>query len=362
MGIVLAGLVVQGCLALGAEQDKAQQAAPEGFRQEEFSIAYWEQILGPVDLYRPRHRKPEVIQRAWDRITSMPAEKAWFLLTQIERPEQPDLWPVGRTLDWADKHVPREAILKSLHALPRVSAPGEGNYWAAGLWGSLYVRKYGRQGEYLEKIIQDQESCAPKNGEVGTFDNGTNEFTYIALASLLDRKSGEAFLVAHPRVPLYLGLYELYGIDAVCRAFSTMVPDHTAVLYGQTGIGELARSLQKGDRRAQAYQWLCILRALGPPQGNDDRALMTWMRIYDAVGIAHPFCPVPRSANLQSFFEPQGFSRPAGKGMRFLDGGFLWWVGAGKSNHAYTGYRLEDLDRARKDWIEAISRVLAEGK
>ncbi len=280
IGIILAGLIAYGCLALGAERDEAQKADSEGFRQEEFSIAYWEKILGPADRYKQRHPDPELIQRVWGRITAMPPERAWFLLTQIEWPEQPDLWPVEHALRWADKHVPRENILKSLHALPRIPGPGDGNYWLAGRWASLCVRRCPRKADrvYLEKAIGDWESATPRNGVPRTFDNGVNEFTYIALASLLDQKSGEAFLVAHPGIPLYLGLYELYGIEAVCRALPTMMPNHDAVLYGVTGIGELAGSIQ-GDRRTRAYQWLCTLRALQPPEGNDNRALMTWMRI-----------------------------------------------------------------------------------
>jgi hypothetical protein len=369
IGIMLAGLIVHGYSALGAEQDQTQKEASPSFGQEEISIAYWEQVLGPVDPQdwsKQRHPGPDVIEQAWERITALPAEKAWFLLTQLERPERPDLWPVDRTLDWTDKHVPRENVLKSLHALPRISAHGEGNYWLAGRWASTYVRKYGTKAdrEYLEKIIHDQESATPQNGVPRTFDNGANEFTYIALASLLDQKSGAAFLVAHPGIPLHLGLYDLYGIEAVCRALPIMKPDHGSVLSRNTGIAELRMSL-KGDRRAQVYQLLCILRALQPPEGNDDRALLTWMRIYDAVGVAYPYCPVPPSAHLQTYFEPPGFSRPGGKERYFLEGGFLWSMNMGKfvgPHHAYTGYRLEDLDRARKDWIEALSRVLAAGK
>ena len=345
---------------LEAGQGVVKTTASEGFRQEEFSIAYWEQVLGPADMFMRRRPQPEVIDRAWDRITAMPAEKAWFLLTQIERSEKPDLWPVERTLDWADRHVPRENILKSLHALPRTSAHGEGNYWLAGRWASLYVRKYGTQADrvYLEKIIQAQESATPQNGVPRTFDNGANEFTYIALASLLDQKSGEAFLVAHPEIPLHLGLYDLYGIEAVCRALPVMKPDHS----GNTGIAELRMSL-KGDRRARVYQLLCLFKALQPPEGNDDRALLAWRRVYDAVCVAYPYCPVPRSASVPAHFKPPDPSHPEGKGSRFLEGGFLWSVSRGNAARVgYIGYRLEDLDRARKDWIEAFSHVLAEGK
>ena len=102
-----------------ADQQAPPSASPEGFREEEFHVACWEQVLGLVDppnLSHPRHPPSTAVQRTWDRITAMPAEKAWFLLTQLERPEHADLWPVDRTLDWADKHVPREVILESTHA------------------------------------------------------------------------------------------------------------------------------------------------------------------------------------------------------------------------------------------------------
>ena len=117
-----------------------------------------------------------------------------------------------------------------------------------------------------------------------------------------------------------------------------------------TGIAELRGHIETRDRRTQVYQLRRVLEALVPPPGSDDRALMTWRRIYDAVGVAYPYCPVPPSATVPEHFRPRDPSRAARKNSPFLEGDFLWFVGVAKTTHpGERGYRLEDLDRARKD-------------
>ena len=305
---------------------------------------YWLNILGkrdPAEEAERRNPSSALMRKTWVDITAMPAEDAWIIMTQIQRPEKADLYPVEEVLQWAQKSVSPEHILDLMHKKKDHLVY---NNWLFARWAYFYVSKHGDVEEktYLRKLIDEYNHANPLR---------LDENVYLALHSLMEEPDANRFLMdafKADHVSLER-IFETYGVDGLCTAV-TLIDNP-----------RLHNSWFKGID--QYHVFAPLLDVLTPPT-DESKAAGRWHTIYVILRKLERFAGNHLSETPQGLNTIGTYSDcPAGADRRppSLHNSQLWERSVGK-RHDCSVYSTAKLKVLREEWLKIIKLESKQGK